>query len=65
MKSQTKQQIKKVLMLLRMTLVTSGCSIATDKEGHLFIFNTEEYNRKGKKLEKCDGIVVHLSDLIG
>ena len=65
MKQVTKQQINKVLTLLKMTLVTSGCSIATDHDGHLFIFSTEEYNRKDKKLEKCDGIVVKLSDLVG
>jgi hypothetical protein len=64
MKNNAKQQINKVLMLLKMTLVTNGCSLATDHDGHLFIFNTAEYERKGKRLEKCDGLVVKLSDLI-
>lgn len=64
MKDKTKQQINKVLMLLKMTLITNGCSIATDHDGHLFIFNTAEYKRMGEQLEKCDGLVVKLIDLI-
>lgn len=58
-----KEQINYALGFLKMVLISNGCGLATDHEGHLFIFNNREYQQKGK-LEDCDGIVVTLNDLI-
>lgn len=65
MTKNTKEQINRALTLFKMTLVANGCGLATDHEGHLFIFNNAELKKHGDKLEKCDGIIVHFKDLVG
>jgi len=64
MKDIAKAQVNKVLMLLKMTLITNGLGLATDHEGHLLIFESAEYKEKGQRLEDCDGMVIHLEDLV-
>lgn len=60
-----KQRINRALTMLKLTLVSNGCGLATDNNGHLFIFNNKELQEKGNRLENCDGIVVNLKDLVG
>lgn len=60
-----KQRINRALTMLKLTLVSNGCGLATDHEGHLFIFEDAELKKNGERLEKCDGIIVHLKDLVG
>lgn len=56
---------EEVSAMLKLTLVSNGCGLATDHEGHLFIFEDAELKKNGERLEKCDGIIVHLKDLVG
>lgn len=63
MTEQGKKMINKALGFLKMALTSNSCGIATDHEGHLFIFDNKEYTEKGK-LEECSGMVVNLQDLI-
>lgn len=64
MSENVKSLVNKALGFLKMILVANNCGIATDHEGHIFIFDNGEYKRKGS-LEKCSGIVVALKDLVG
>ena len=49
-----KQRINRALTMLKLTLVSNGCGLATDHEGHLFIFEDAELKKNGERLEKCD-----------
>lgn len=64
MTNELKKEIGRVLALLHLTLKANHCCIADDNEGHLFIFTREEYEKNGKDLKKCDGVVVSLERLV-
>jgi hypothetical protein len=51
--------------MFKLVLMSNGCGLATDNNGHLFIFDNKELKEKGNRLENCDGIVVNLKDLVG
>lgn len=63
MTEQGKKRINHAFALLKLALTANNCGIATDHEGHLFIFDNKEYTEKGK-LEECSGMVVNLQDLV-
>lgn len=65
MKKEIKRQINQALTMFKLVLMSNGCGLATDNNGHLFIFDNKELKEKGNRLENCDGIVVNLKDLVG
>ena len=55
-----KQRINRALTMLKLTLVSNGCGLATDHEGHLFIFEDAELKKNG-----IDATVDSRSEKIG
>jgi hypothetical protein len=63
MNEETKKQVHMAFDLLRGVLVKNGCSLATDKDGRIYVFSTKEYEKKGR-LDLCSGFVVDIRDLV-
>ena len=64
MNEETKHQLAYIFSLLRMTVMANKLSIATDPDGHILFFSTEEYMEKGE-VSKCkDGCVFDIKDLV-
>lgn len=61
MEEEVKEQIKAMLLLLANTLQNNFVSMACDKNGNLYFFDTETYLREGK----YSGLRVNIQDLVG
>ena len=64
MTEDAKEEVKYVLSLLKITCIKNKLSIATNPDGHLVFFSTEEYIANGNKVQGCDGIVIDIKDLV-
>lgn len=61
MEEEVKEQIKAMLLLLANTLQNNCVSMACDKDGNLYFFDTATYLREGKH----SGLKVNIQELVG
>jgi len=60
LKEDTKNAINLSLQILKKTLIDEGVSMAVDKNGDLFFFDTDAYITT----KKFDGFKVNIKDLV-
>ena len=62
MKQEVKEDVAMALMLLRNACTKNFLSMATDSEGNLIFFETDEYLEKGD-LKNCDYFATNIEKI--